>query len=102
MTAIATAVLAVIISRIASWTLVYRHQSYKKVVARYLAIKERQRVLLKRNSSSDLVGRDSNPAKSEYQASITQAQMLKKQVFKIKAPAISVTTAIMFAFGYVI
>jgi hypothetical protein len=47
MTAIATAVLAVVISRVASWILVYRHQSYKEASNKYLKVVERNRQLVK-------------------------------------------------------
>ena len=39
---------------------------------------------MKQNSATELVGRDSNPIKTEYQANISQAQMLKKQFFKVR------------------
>ena len=39
---------------------------------------------MKRNQQADLVGRTTNPAKTEYQANITKAQMLKKQVFQVR------------------
>ena len=63
--------------------MVYRTQEYKDAAKGYFDISEQQRNLLKKNKKNELLGRDPNPAKSQFQANLSRQILLKREVFTV-------------------
>mgnify|MGYP007058555111 CR=1 FL=1 len=68
---------------VVSHLLVYRTNEYKKVAQSYHSLINRQRELVKLTPRDELFGREANPAKTEFQANMSRAVLLKKSVFRV-------------------
>ena len=65
---------------------VYRTAEYKAKTEKFHSLINRQRQLLKLTDMEELFGRDSTPAKTEFQFNISQTVFLKREVFRVSAP----------------
>ena len=83
--AIATGIGAALLSRVVAHLFVYRTDFYKEAANKYHAIINRQQNLMKETPREELYGREASPAKTEFQANITQSYLLRKEVFRVSA-----------------
>ena len=83
--AIATGIGAALLSRVVAHLFVYRTDFYKEAANKYHAIINRQQDLMKQTPREELYGREASPAKTEFQANITQSYLLRKEVFRVSA-----------------
>ena len=93
--AVLTGIGAALLSRVVSQVCVYSTQSYKETSNNYHSVINRQQELIKLTPRAELFGRDPSPAKTEFQANMTQVVHLKKEVFKVSVVMTSVLSLIL-------
>ena len=76
-----------------SHLLVYRTESYRAVLSQYHETINRQRELFKLTPKEELFGREATPAKTEFQTKVSQAVILKKEVFRVSHQLLSIISA---------
>ena len=83
--AILTGIGAALLSRVVAHLFVYRTNIYKEAANKYHDFINRQQDLIKQTPRDELFGRKATPAKTEFQANISQLHLLKKEVFRVSA-----------------
>ena len=73
--------------------LVYRTESYRAVLSQYHETINRQRELFKLTPKEELFGREATPAKTEFQTKVSQAVILKKEVFRVSHQLLLIISA---------
>lgn len=78
-----------------SHLIVYRRDAYKKKVNEYHEVIARQHELIKLTSHGELFGREATPAKAEFQSNISRSVLLKRDVFRVSSPILSISQALV-------